>query len=174
VSRNCRRIDGSDTLAGAGFAERGTRRLRSDDTLLLGESDETFGRVWLDLTGSGSALDWDEDVEELDNVLKGVALVARDGDMIIVDLAEVETVLDGVLVKDAGGGGLETDGEAVEVRLVDDLVAELGDSSSDNASETVDLLSDLAETFGTVVDGVHGGDVGKESLNGMQGQSRSP
>lgn len=158
-------LDRGKVLASREEALRGGRRAGGCDVERVGELDEGRGGVRDALAaGRSGGLDGDEDVEKVDDVLERVALVERDADVVAVDLAKVDALANGLLVDDGRRGTVQADGEGVEEGLVDDLVTELLDASLDDACEAVDLLGDLAKSLGTVVDGVHGGNVGEESL----------
>lgn len=110
--------------------------------------------------------DGNEDIEEITNVLERVALIEGYSNTVVGNFTKVDSASKGLFVDDGSGNSVETNGETVEEGFVDDFVAKLLGSGFDDSSEPVDLLSNLAKSFGPVVDGVHGCDVGEECLSG--------
>lgn len=61
-------------------------------------------------------------------------------------------------------GARNVNGKGVKEGLVDSGEAEGSKGIREDSGEGVDLAGNSAKTFGPVIDGVHGGHVGKKSL----------
>jgi hypothetical protein len=106
-----------------------------------------------------------EDVKELFDVLFSGGLVEGDGDRLVIDLAEVDVVDTGVVDDLISSETLRTDGDGVEEEGVGvDGMAETSETLLEDDGEVVDASSDLLETLRTMIDSIHGGDVGEKSL----------
>src|SRR5690606_6926665 len=92
-------------------------------------------------------------------------LVARDGDVVGVDLTQVDPVVAGGR-DDLGGPARDPYGEGVEVGAVHDLGAGGAQALGENGRVAVGAPRDGAQALGTVVHGVHAGHHGEQHLGG--------
>ena len=167
MSGNGGRVDSGEVLSGRNFTEGSGRRSGSGDAELVGEVDDGISSEGSELlAGGGGGVDGDENVEEIDNIFERVRFVERDSDVVVVHLSQIDAVSRSLLMDESSSDSAESNRESVEESFVDDGVTELLDGSLDESGETVDLVGDLSNSLRTVVDGVHGGDVGEESLSG--------
>ena len=93
-------------------------------------------------------------------------LVERDGDHGVAEEAEIDP---GLLRAGAERGGLgrgDLDADGVEERGGGDLPSRLGERCGELEGTEVDLLGNLTESLGAVIDRVHGGDDGEQDLGG--------
>jgi len=106
-----------------------------------------------------------EHVDEIEEIRFCNALIQRHSDTVLIDMSNIYTSLDccGVHV----GHLLRLDREGIEESVaVDDLIIERLEGVLEEDGHGVYLFCDFSQTFGSVIDGIHGCHISEQGLTG--------